>query len=170
MTELNGRERFDGLVVDSYEGRFSGGFDVDEVDGRRLQWGDDVIVVLTARVKQATIRETAKGDVRRTHVLAPREVRFASGDLAEQILDQFDLENAGAGIFAQPAAARPPDIENLTPVSPEPPATSQVLDELDDSSVDSAEVPRGTPVGDKGGPRSAVERDPMLAKFIEQAS
>lgn len=100
----HGQEQFDGYSIDSYRGRFSGSFDVDSHVGEQIAYGDEVMVIVVAKVGKADISETAIGDMRRTNVLKPMDVTFVLGSQEQnQLKEKFGLDSLEvSGLFSEP--------------------------------------------------------------------
>lgn len=90
----HGQDRFDGYSIDSYRGRFSGSFDVDPSVGEQIAYGDEVVIVVVAKVGKADITETAIGDMRRTNILKPTDVRFVlNGTEQTRLRENFGFDS-----------------------------------------------------------------------------
>lgn len=88
-------DRFDGMSVDSYGGRFGGSFDLVPEDGKVLRLDDEVMVVTIARVKQVAVSETRSGDTRLVYVLRPDESRIVhNAQLLHGLLLNLDFPAA----------------------------------------------------------------------------
>jgi hypothetical protein len=110
----DGREMFDGEAVDIYEGRFTGGFMMDEVNGAALANDDLVTFMVTARVetpKFAHIKKT--GDLKRSNTMRVEAVTPLDAEKARWMYDNLSvlvngvneglIENAGSPVVvAQP--------------------------------------------------------------------
>lgn len=86
--------RFDGVLIDIYAGRFSGGFDIDSSEAEEQTLDQEIFFVVRAKVKGAAMSETRSGDLLRTNVYAVSEAARISSDLG------FKLQTANAAQIA----------------------------------------------------------------------
>lgn len=143
------QDRFDGLTVDVHRGRFTGAFEVDMADATYLPLDAEVMFVVVARVKGATVTETATGDVKRTNSLAVKEVAVVrQGGLRSQLAGTLGLTEPN--VFLSPP----------TPASLDAVAETSVEREVEER------VP--TPVGARTAPAISTS-DPLLRRFLEEA-
>lgn len=162
-------ETIDGLPIDGWEARFSGSVDLDNTDALAASFGDEVLLVVSARVKQTTIRETATGDVRRVQIYKPGEVRAVlNSEMQAQLRDELGLDYPDRGPEALPATSVKQHVVEVkassTAVQREiasPPSTA-------DSDV--ADLSGAVPVPSSPSTRgaSAVEHDEHLRKFLQE--
>jgi len=119
-TVMGGSEFFDGQRVDIHEGRFTGGFLLEEEDGVEIANGDQVTFIVTARTSTPKFTTTAKsGDLKRQNsfkveaafVIDPDQARYLydnigasvvgvndgliESKLAEGLLDELETLSAG---------------------------------------------------------------------------
>lgn len=73
--------RFDGLEIDSYQGRFTGTFDLDQEDINALELDRVAFFVVAVRVEGATLKTTTEADVKRTNILKVQDARVARDQL-----------------------------------------------------------------------------------------
>ena len=97
MKELrDGHEFFDGELVEIYEGRFSGPFLMDEVDGASMSNGDLVTFVITARVDTPKFTYVKKtGDLKRSNVMKVQAVTPVDSDKARFLYDSLGQNVSG---------------------------------------------------------------------------
>lgn len=111
----DGREFFDGEPVDVYEGRFTGGFLIDEESGATMSNGDLVTFIVTARVDMPKFGYVKKsGDLKRSNTMKVEAVVPVDSDKAKYMYDsiEVDVEGVNAGIIEVAAS-------NLTEMSVE---------------------------------------------------
>ena len=65
MGMMSGQGRFDGMEVELYEGKFGGGFDLDDVDGERVSFDTTFVFMVTAIAGKTTFDVNTSGDVKR---------------------------------------------------------------------------------------------------------
>jgi hypothetical protein len=114
----DGKEFFDGEAVDIYEGRFSGGFLLEEAQGAPMSNGDLVTFIVTARVdtpKFTYVRKT--GDLKRSNAMKVVAVLAVDSDQAKFLYDNMGLSVDGIN-------------EGLIEVVPPPVEASEVGPEL----------------------------------------
>lgn len=86
-----GQLRFDGLAIDVRQGRFAGTFDI-EFPNLSVSGGDVMFVVL-ARAKGASIDETASGDIKRVDKITVKQVALVpSKPRRAELAEEFGLE------------------------------------------------------------------------------
>lgn len=135
MVKENGQERFDGFDVNIYDGKFTGGFDLDEDLGQKIGFDDVVTFVVTGRVGSVGISETKLGDLKRTntfHVtnsvaLAPKQAEALLNSLGESV----NGVNAGQLTIDQALALNDAEV---TDVSSGNGSASQTANPLDPAS------------------------------------
>lgn len=79
---VNGAEEFDGLVINQYEGKFAGAFDLPEDVAMDIAYDDVVTFVVTARSGKATLDATKFGDMKRSNAFNVVHVAVLSEDTA----------------------------------------------------------------------------------------
>lgn len=83
-----GQEVLDGFVVESYEGRTAGSFDVNPDDGRKLAYNDEVLLIMQVHVKAPAYKTDSNGDLKRVHTFEANEVTIITdGDKWTQVED-----------------------------------------------------------------------------------
>lgn len=95
----NGQQRFDGFAVSVYDGKFSGGFDLEDDLGSKVAFDDVVTFLVSGRVSSVGITETKLGDLKRTNTfqvtssvaLEPKQAETLLTSLGEAV----DGVNAG---------------------------------------------------------------------------
>lgn len=148
--------RFDGLTVDQFHARFAGTFELDDYDAMYQGLDGEVMFVVVAKVKGASITETPVGDVRRTNTLAVKQVAMVrKAEAREELADIYGLELPLTlpGVLEATASSAPAASPEATPV-----LTAVETDEDEDDGE--ARVPVG----------GAAANDDMLARFLETGS
>lgn len=88
MKRIAGQESLDGFVVESYEGRISGSFDVVQDDGRKLGYNDEVLLIVQGHVKAPAYKTDSNGDLKRVHTFEANEVTIVTdGDTWTKVED-----------------------------------------------------------------------------------
>lgn len=86
--------RFDGLSVETYQGRFSGAFDVETKDGETfLKYGNTVILLVVGTVGQAVMKEDKLGDMMRTSTVIVDTAEFVAPEDLSTILTQLGVSH-----------------------------------------------------------------------------
>lgn len=78
MKRLAGQEVLDGFVVESYEGKVVGAFDVTPDDGRRLAYNDELLLIVQVHVKAPAYKTDSNGDLKRVHTFEANEVTIVT--------------------------------------------------------------------------------------------
>jgi hypothetical protein len=68
-----GQQKFDGWDVELFEGKFTGGFDVDREVAAQILYGDEVTFLVTASAKGVGFKDNADGDMKRTNAFTVNE-------------------------------------------------------------------------------------------------
>jgi hypothetical protein len=89
MAGSRGQLRFDGMDVTLGEGKFSGGFDLDDetMDSLRLQ--DQVTWIVTSVLTKAGLGETKTGDLKRTNGFEVTGAKMVDPDVAVKLLQSL---------------------------------------------------------------------------------
>jgi hypothetical protein len=89
MASSRGQLRFDGMDVTLGEGKFSGGFDLDDetMDSLRLQ--DQVTWIVTSVLTKAGHGETKTGDLKRTNGFEVTGAKMVDPDVAVKLLQSL---------------------------------------------------------------------------------
>lgn len=171
--DLTPREKIDGFTVENYGGRISGSFDIDAADGRRIKLGDDVVMVLFAKVKDPVFKEDKAGDIRRVDVFKADEVWVCTDpDRRAAVLNALVVEakdpNQSALEFDPPELPRPqPEAEAAHPEWPRPQPETEVSPPPTPAPTQRGETvayPGSQSYEDQRG--GAAQRDPVLAAFL----
>lgn len=93
-----GQGQFDGFAVSVYDGKFTGGFDLDEDMAMDIGFDDVVTFVVTGRVGGVTIGETKTGDVKRTNAFQVTNSVALEPGLAEKLLNSIGAKVNGTNI------------------------------------------------------------------------
>lgn len=86
---VQGQERFDGFAIATYDGKFSGGFDLDEDLAKDIGFDDVVTFVVTGRVGSVGIGETKTGDVKRTNTFQVTSSVALDPSMAAKVLNSL---------------------------------------------------------------------------------
>lgn len=145
--------RFDGFTVDQFQARFAGTFDVEDYDAMQQGLDGEVMFVVVAKVKGATITETPAGDVRRVNSLGVKQVAAVrKAELREELAELLGLDLPMQLPF-------PPVDASSSPAGPSPQPTTRVLAPPTPSAGPSS---TGQAVGSK--------KDALLVEFLETGS
>lgn len=88
--EADGKEYFDGVPVEIYEGVFRGTFDMIESDASPVASGDEVVFVVEAQAMMPTFSSSSKlKGVKRKNNFKVQEVLMLSKDKLGRILDEI---------------------------------------------------------------------------------
>ena len=91
--------RFDGLPIEIYEGRFAGGFEMDQEIGESIAYDDVVTFLVVAVAGKANIDATKSGDLKRTNYFDVESVSIVPPESATQVINEIgalvDGVNAG---------------------------------------------------------------------------
>lgn len=87
----------DGFPVELYDGRFSGKFELDEEDGRKIGYDDVVAFLVVTTADKANFDMTKLGEVRRTNTFGVSNVRIVPSRMAEEFLDRLNGSEPGEG-------------------------------------------------------------------------
>ena len=91
MTVSNdGVQRFDGIPVVQYEGKFTGSFDIDEDVAVDISYDDVVTFVVTARSGKASIDATKFGDMKRSTAFNVVHTAVLDAETARAFYDSMD--------------------------------------------------------------------------------
>jgi hypothetical protein len=85
-------QKFDGMSVDLYEGKFSGSFECDSLDASDVRIDDELYYLVRVRAKGASMDETRNGDLRRTNVFAVSDAVRIDNDTAFKISTQKNAQ------------------------------------------------------------------------------
>jgi hypothetical protein len=88
-------QRFDGFEVNVYEGKLTGGFEMDDVQAEKLSLDRIAVFVVAARLGKAQIEATKDGDVKRTNTFVVSELQILEGDLRDQAIQYLAMPNQG---------------------------------------------------------------------------
>lgn len=86
---VNGAEEFDGLVVNQYEGKFSGAFDLSDDVALDISYDDVVSFVVTARAGKVSLDATKFGDMKRSNVFNVVHVAVLDEGTAAKFYDSL---------------------------------------------------------------------------------
>lgn len=86
---VNGQERFDGFAIAVYDGKFAGGFDLDEDLAKDIGFDDVVTFIVTGRVGGVSIGETKTGDVKRTNTFQVTSSVTLEPQVAAKVLNSL---------------------------------------------------------------------------------
>ncbi len=89
------QELFDGFAVSVYDGKFAGGFDIDESLARDIGFDDVVTFVVTGRIGAVAIGETKVGDMKRTNTFQVVSSVALDPALAEKLLNSIGAQVNG---------------------------------------------------------------------------
>lgn len=99
--------RLDGLVVEMYDGRFAGAFEMDSDIGESIAYDDVVTFMVVAVAGKASFDTNKSGDLKRTNTFEVTNVSIVPNDMAVKIANQLDVLvdglNAGQLTFDQPS-------------------------------------------------------------------
>lgn len=112
----DGREFFDGEVVEIYEGRFSGTFIMPEESGAPLSNDDLVTFIVTARVEAPKFSYIKKsGDLKRSNTMRVQFAALVDAAEAKYIYDNYgeDVNGVNQGMIEVPMDATPQETEQL---------------------------------------------------------
>lgn len=182
-------DRFDGYAIDTYVGRFSGTFDIEENQGRGLRFGDEVILLVTARIGRATADENALGDMKLARTLKAGFVKFIDPEDASETLTSLGIPHqlslidrksttpaptAGlpAGTQVTPTAAEIETDGAIGFEEEEEPDAQAFLDEEDEGDLDTYFENIAPPLVVQEDSPTIVGRvtpkDPALRKFLQE--
>ena len=128
MGMMSGQGRFDGMEVELYEGKFGGGFDLDEIDGERISFDTTFVFMVTAIAGKTTFDVTSSGDVKRV-------TQFNLHDVV--VLDPHDAD--GQKILATLAS----DLLSKEAASAQLPGQTSILEDAPASRAPEYLVPEG---------------------------
>lgn len=135
-----GQGTFDGFAVSVYDGKFSGGFDLEEDMAKDIGFDDVVTFIVTGRVGGVSFGETKVGDVKRTNSFQVVNSVALEPALAEKLLNSVgaSIHGVNTGQLKIDGTVSGPGL---------------VVDPMDDPPV----------------PESATRPvdDPILKKFLE---
>lgn len=89
------QDKFDGLPVEFFDGRFSGSFDIDESIGKEIGYDDVVCFVVVGTANKAGISQNKAGELKRTNVFKVTNAKVVNGNTALKVLNQVDIEVPG---------------------------------------------------------------------------
>lgn len=143
---MSEQERFDGFPVTLYDGKFQGGFDLEDEGADDIRYDDVVTFVVTARVGGVQFSETKLGDVKRTNVFKVTSSTALEKDMAEKVLNTLGVSVNGVNAGQM----------SLTAPSSNGSTAGSASFELEDDDEDGpGDAPAGAPVS-----------DPVLARFL----
>lgn len=137
MGMYSGQGRFDGMEVELYEGKFGGGFDLEDDEGERVSYDSTFVFMVTAIAGKTTFDVTNQGDVK----------RITQFDLRDVVV--LDPEDANAQFVLQELA------NNLLVGEDEVPGQTTLQQHIDAVEEDDEEYPEYVPV-----PEQTYESDP----------
>lgn len=186
MKQLTGQEKLDGFSIESYEGKYSGSFDIEEEVGRQLGYGDEIMTVTISRLKAPSFKDDANGDLKRVHTLQPVEVTIIlDRSLRNAIYETLaDMDSLALTLFT----GRPTNVDDDGVLEPAITVSGAELDEEEEfrlEAVEPLEADDSTPVENVGrtppqeevwspGAQRVVAkpptgRDPVLSRFLEES-
>lgn len=136
---------FDGFAVSNYDGKFVGGFDLED----EVNYDDVVTFVVTARVDGASFKAMKNGEIKRTNHFSVTSVNALDREMGEKILDSI-----GAAVDGVNAGQMPLPVTSTVKFGPSTMVSDPDPDPEDDGDDDDADV--GRPIS-----------DPVLAKFLD---
>ena len=132
----DGKEFFDGEIVDVYEGKFAGNFVMEDVQGAPLSHDDLVTFMVTARVESPKFTRVKKsGVLKRSNAMKIEAVVPLTSDKARFMYDSLGVDVFGVneGIIESDPMTITPE-EDAAPVVIEDDFFSQDTPELFDDS------------------------------------
>jgi hypothetical protein len=87
--------RFDGFEVNVYEGKLTGGFELDELQAAKLNLDRIAVFVVAARLGKAQVEAMKDGDVKRTNTFVVSELQILEGELRDQAIQYLAMPNQG---------------------------------------------------------------------------
>jgi len=99
---VDGSEFFDGQKVSIHQGRFTGKFDLDEIDGVTISTGDQVTFMVTVRASSPKFTNDAKtGALKRENTFKIESASLIDPDQAKFIYDSMsvDVEGVNSGLI-----------------------------------------------------------------------
>lgn len=103
----------DGVTIDSHKGVVSGAFEVTDAEASLLALDEEVMIVVTARVKAPRFKEAANGDLSRIAVLKVKEARVVSNpQMFRELADNLNFED----VVLDPTPVQAPPV--FIPTSP----------------------------------------------------
>lgn len=88
-------QRFDGFEVNVYEGKLTGGFEMDDGQAEKLSLDRIAVFVVAARLGKAQVEATKDGDVKRTNTFVVSELQILEGELRDQAIQYLAMPNQG---------------------------------------------------------------------------
>lgn len=85
--------RLDGLVVEMYDGKFGGTFEMDTEIGESIRYDDVVTFMVVAQAGRASFDTNKSGDLKRTNVFEVANVSIVPNEMAVKIAN-------GLGVLA----------------------------------------------------------------------
>ena len=70
----------DGHIVDQFEGRFNGLFDIEQEEGEQVFYDNQVSFFVTATVDKANFATTKGGELKRTNIFNVKSVKLLPSD------------------------------------------------------------------------------------------
>lgn len=169
------QDRLDGVYIQSYDGRFTGRFDIDENRGHEIAYDDVVCFVVIATAGKAQFGTDRAGDLKRSNVFEVSEVVPVDGSIAYSVMDQAKIALPGLVLEVDDYDNEPELDFEKEPVMEESGRVDEWAIESDDiQEVARIEVrdPRlanflgvNQPAEDSRVPDEA--RDPILHSFLE---
>jgi hypothetical protein len=119
-------QQFDGFSVTVYEGKFAGGFDLDEDFASDLRFDDVVTFIVTGRIGGVSLGETKLGDLKRVNAFQVTSAVALDPQTATKVLNSMgqmvDGVNGGQLTIDQPDVTATLDTtsgsEPMLPVEP----------------------------------------------------
>lgn len=97
--------RLDGLIVEMYDGKFGGTFEMDSEVGESIAYDDVVTFMVVAVAGKAAFDTNKSGDLKRTNTFEVSNVSIVPNDVAVKIANQLgvlaDGVNGGQLAFEQ---------------------------------------------------------------------
>lgn len=93
------QQRFDGFEVNVFEGKLTGGFEMDELQANKLSLDRIAVFVVAARLGKASVEATKEGDVKRTNTFVVSELQILEGELRDQAIQYLAMPNQGVMEF-----------------------------------------------------------------------
>lgn len=82
--------RLDGLLVEVYDGRFGGTFEMDTEVGESIAYDDVVTFLVVAVAGKSNFGANKSGDLKRTNVFDVSEVSIVPNELATKVANQLN--------------------------------------------------------------------------------
>lgn len=154
--------------VDLYAGRIAGSFDVASDDASGIDHDSEVALLVQGIVKELTLKDTRSGELQLSFVIKPTDVKRL---LPWQLRVLEHPETIVAGTEPVDAGEADDELVDASPIDEE-----DDLDDFEDPDPFVAPATVEKPVGQRVSTvqphsnvagSSQVERDPVLARFLE---